>query len=123
MPADVLTDVAEEPGSAKPDPILVADNIVRRFGGLTAVDDVSLEIYRGEFFSLLGSSGCGKSTFLRTLNRMNDIIPICKVKGDITLDGGDIYDGSQDEVLLRARVGMVSTSGRGAADWSERREE
>ena len=56
---------------------------------------------------MIGPSGCGKSTFLRSLNRMNDIIPICKVKGEITLDGVDIYESDQDTVLLRARVGMV----------------
>jgi phosphate transport system ATP-binding protein len=68
---------------------------------------VSLDIGRNEVLAMIGPSGCGKSTFLRSLNRMNDIIPICKVKGQITLDGVDIYESDQDTVLLRARVGMV----------------
>lgn len=72
-----------------------------------AILDVSLDIGRNEVLAMIGPSGCGKSTFLRTLNRMNDIIPICKVQGDITLDGEDIYNSNQDTVLLRARVGMV----------------
>lgn len=72
-----------------------------------AILDVSLDIGRNEVLAMIGPSGCGKSTFLRTLNRMNDIIPICKVQGDITLDGEDIYNSDQDTVLLRARVGMV----------------
>jgi phosphate transport system ATP-binding protein len=72
-----------------------------------AITDVSLDIGANEVIAMIGPSGCGKSTFLRTLNRMNDIIPICKVTGDITLDGEDIYRGDQDTVLLRARVGMV----------------
>jgi phosphate transport system ATP-binding protein len=72
-----------------------------------AILDVSLDIGRNEVIAMIGPSGCGKSTFLRTLNRMNDIIPICRVEGGITLDGEDIYGGDQDTVMLRARVGMV----------------
>ena len=72
-----------------------------------AIIDVSLDIGRNEVLAMIGPSGCGKSTFLRSLNRMNDIIPICKVKGEITLDSVDIYESDQDTVLLRARVGMV----------------
>ena len=72
-----------------------------------AINGVSLDIGANEVIAMIGPSGCGKSTFLRSLNRMNDIIPICRVEGQITLDGEDIYDKKQDEVLLRARVGMV----------------
>lgn len=72
-----------------------------------AILDVSLDIGRNEVIAMIGPSGCGKSTFLRSLNRMNDIIPICKVSGDIKLDGEDIYKSRQDTVMLRARVGMV----------------
>ncbi len=72
-----------------------------------AITDVSLDIGKNEVLAMIGPSGCGKSTFLRSLNRMNDIIPICRVQGDITLDGEDIYASDQDTVLLRARVGMV----------------
>ncbi|NQX89432.1 MAG: phosphate ABC transporter ATP-binding protein [Halioglobus sp.] len=72
-----------------------------------AITDVSLDIGENEVLAMIGPSGCGKSTFLRTLNRMNDIIPACRVAGQITLDGQDIYQDDQDTVLLRARVGMV----------------
>lgn len=72
-----------------------------------AITNISLDIGRNEVIAMIGPSGCGKSTFLRTLNRMNDIIPICRVEGQITLDNEDIYAGNQDTVLLRARVGMV----------------
>jgi phosphate transport system ATP-binding protein len=72
-----------------------------------AITEVSLDIGKNEVLAMIGPSGCGKSTFLRSLNRMNDIIPICRVQGDITLDGEDIYASDQDTVLLRARVGMV----------------
>ncbi|MCF8469092.1 MAG: phosphate ABC transporter ATP-binding protein PstB, partial [Sneathiella sp.] len=57
--------------------------------------------------SLIGPSGCGKSTYLRCLNRMNDTVDGCRVEGEILLDGVDIYASGIDEVLLRARVGMV----------------
>jgi phosphate transport system ATP-binding protein len=72
-----------------------------------AITDVSLDIGKNEVLAMIGPSGCGKSTILRALNRMNDIIPICRMQGHITLDGEDIYASDQDTVLLRARVGMV----------------
>ena len=56
---------------------------------------------------MIGPSGCGKSTFLRCMNRMNDTIDICKVEGQLELEGQDIYDPKSDVVPLRARVGMV----------------
>lgn len=77
------------------------------YGDKQAINGISLDIGANEVIAMIGPSGCGKSTFLRSLNRMNDIIPICRVQGSITLDGEDIYDSKQDEVLLRARVGMV----------------
>ncbi len=84
-----------------------ARNVNVFYGEKQAILDVSLDIGRNEVLAMIGPSGCGKSTFLRTLNRMNDIIPICEVRGEITLDGEDIYESDQDTVMLRARVGMV----------------
>ncbi len=72
-----------------------------------AIKDVSVEISDRTVTAFIGPSGCGKSTFLRCLNRMNDTIPICRVEGDLRLDGEDIYDPRVDPVELRARVGMV----------------
>ena len=77
------------------------------YGDKQAIIDASLDIGSNEVLAMIGPSGCGKSTFLRSINRMNDIIPICRVEGSITLDGEDIYRADQDTVLLRARVGMV----------------
>jgi phosphate transport system ATP-binding protein len=77
------------------------------YGDKQALFDVNLEIFGQAVTALIGPSGCGKSTFLRCLNRMNDVIDICKVKGDIRLDGKDIYAPDVDPVQLRARVGMV----------------
>ncbi len=72
-----------------------------------AIKNVSLDIGRNQVIAMIGPSGCGKSTFLRCLNRMNDTIDICRVTGQILLDGVDIYDRNIDVVPLRARVGMV----------------
>ena len=77
------------------------------YGDKHAIDAVTLDIGAQEVISFIGPSGCGKSTFLRCLNRMNDTIDICRVTGEIALDGQNIYDPSIDVVPLRARVGMV----------------
>lgn len=84
-----------------------ARNVNVYYGDKQAIMDVSLDIGKNEVIAMIGPSGCGKSTFLRSLNRMNDIIPICRVQGEITLDQQNIYAPEQDTVLLRARVGMV----------------
>lgn len=77
------------------------------YGEKHAIHNVSLDIGRNEVIALIGPSGCGKSTFLRCLNRMNDTIVGCRVSGEITLDGQNIYDSNLDVVPLRAQVGMV----------------
>jgi len=77
------------------------------YGDKQAIFDVDLDIGNNEILAMIGPSGCGKSTYLRVLNRMNDTIPICRVTGEHTLDGEDIYGKKTDPVLLRARVGMV----------------
>ena len=77
------------------------------YGDNQAIKDVSLDIGRNEVIAMIGPSGCGKSTFLRCLNRMNDTIEGCRVTGEISLDGIDIYDPKVDVVPLRAQVGMV----------------
>jgi phosphate transport system ATP-binding protein len=77
------------------------------YGDKQAINNVSLDIGRNEVIAMIGPSGCGKSTFLRCLNRMNDTIDTCRVTGEITLDGVDIYGKDIDVVPLRAQVGMV----------------
>ena len=88
-------------------PKISARNVNLWYGEKQALFDVSLDITEREVTALIGPSGCGKSTFLRCLNRMNDVIDICRVEGDIRLDGEDVYDRGLDVVHLRARVGMV----------------
>ncbi|RLJ36139.1 phosphate ABC transporter ATP-binding protein (PhoT family) [Litoreibacter meonggei] len=77
------------------------------YGDTHAIKNVDLEIENKAVTAFIGPSGCGKSTFLRCINRMNDTIDICRVTGDILLEGQDIYAKSVDPVQLRARVGMV----------------
>ena len=77
------------------------------YGEKKALSNINLEIPERKVTSLIGPSGCGKSTFLRCLNRMNDVIEICKVEGQIFVDEQNIYEKNLDPVLLRARIGMV----------------
>ncbi len=72
-----------------------------------ALKDISLDIKRHATLALIGPSGCGKSSFLRCLNRMNDLVPRTKVSGKVLLDGQDIYAPQVNTALLRKRVGMV----------------
>ncbi|MDX1598834.1 MAG: phosphate ABC transporter ATP-binding protein PstB [Marinobacter sp.] len=89
------------------DPKFKLRNVEVFYGDDRAIKDISLDIARNEVISFIGPSGCGKSTFLRCLNRMNDSIDICRVKGQLMLDDEDIYHSKRDVVELRARVGMV----------------
>ncbi|HET7752816.1 MAG TPA: phosphate ABC transporter ATP-binding protein PstB [Anaeromyxobacteraceae bacterium] len=77
------------------------------YGGKPAIKGVSLALVERQVTALIGPSGCGKSTYLRALNRMNELIPTTSVKGEILLDGRDVYDRHIDAVELRRRVGMV----------------
>ena len=72
-----------------------------------ALKDVELHLPEGAITAFIGPSGCGKSTLLKSLNRMNDLVPGCKITGTIALDGEDIYAPQMDVNLLRKRVGMV----------------
>ena len=71
-----------------------------------ALKNINLDIPEKEITAFIGPSGCGKSTLLKSLNRMNDLVEGCKITGEITLDGVDIYK-NMDVTLLRKRVGMV----------------
>ena len=77
------------------------------YGTFQALQDIAIEIQDRQITALIGPSGCGKPTFLRCLNRMNDTIPGIRVEGQIRIDGQDIYAAGTDVVGLRRRVGMV----------------
>ena len=89
------------------DPRIVAKNVDVHYGDKIAINNVSIDIGKNEVLAMIGPSGCGKSTFLRCLNRMNDTIESCAVKGELYLDKENILDKKIDVVSLRAKVGMV----------------
>ena len=74
------------------------------YGKHHVLHDVTMDIEKNEITALIGPSGCGKSTFLKTLNRMNDLVPGCKISGDVLFDGTDIYSRKVDAAALRKKV-------------------
>ena len=84
-----------------------AKNLNVYYGAKQALFNINLEINQKEVTALIGPSGCGKSTFIRCINRMNDVIDICKVDGSIEIDGSEINDKKVDVVMLREKIGMV----------------
>ena len=77
------------------------------YGTFQALKGIDLAIGENEITAFIGPSGCGKSTLLKTLDRMNDLVPGCRIEGKVLLDGEDIYDSKMDVYALRKRVGMV----------------
>ena len=84
-----------------------SNNLNVFYGQKQALFDINLEINQNEVTALIGPSGCGKSTFIRCINRMNDVIDICRMEGQIQIDDKNIYDPGVDVVQLREKVGMV----------------
>jgi phosphate transport system ATP-binding protein len=82
-------------------------DVTVRYGGVPAIEGVTMDIRSKQITALIGPSGCGKSTFLRCLNRMNDLIPTAAVDGAITYHDVDLYGNSVDPVEVRRRIGMV----------------
>ncbi|HEN9022502.1 TPA: phosphate ABC transporter ATP-binding protein [Streptococcus agalactiae] len=85
---------------------LVINNLDLYYGEFHALKDVNLDIEEKEITAFIGPSGCGKSTLLKSINRMNDLVKNCKITGDITLEGEDVYR-QLDINQLRKKVGMV----------------
>ena len=83
------------------------NNLDLYYGNFQALKGIELTIEKNKVTALIGPSGCGKSTFLRCLNRMNDLIDICKITGDVVYNGKDVYDQRFDVINLRTKVGMV----------------
>jgi len=106
-PADRASTTTTAAAAATGQSKVTARKVNLWYGPKQALFDVSIDIAANQVTAFIGPSGCGKSTFLRCINRMNDTIPICRIEGDIRLEGQDIYDKSIDVVQLRARVGMV----------------
>lgn len=88
-------------------PIIETRDLNVHYGDFHALKNVNLKIAPKEITALIGPSGCGKTTFLRCLNRMNDLVDGCRVSGEVLLDGDNVNRPEYDEVDLRTRVGMV----------------
>jgi phosphate transport system ATP-binding protein len=88
-------------------PKITARDVNIYYGEKHAIKSLSIEIPDRTVAAFIGPSGCGKSTFLRSINRMNDTIPVARMTGNVEIDGKDIYDRTIDVVQLRAKVGMV----------------
>ena len=86
---------------------ILANGVDVYYGSKQALFGISMDIKEKEVTALIGPSGCGKSTFLRCINRMNDLIEICKVSGSIKVDNEEIISSSTDVVSLRSKIGMV----------------
>ncbi|WP_235001265.1 phosphate ABC transporter ATP-binding protein [Nitrosovibrio sp. Nv4] len=95
------------PVCCDPQPLIQVDNLSLCYGSKTALDNVTLDIYRGCITALIGPSGCGKTSFLSSINRLTDLIPGCRITGRIRVDGCDIHESNRDVQALRQRIGMV----------------
>ena len=101
LPSEVHGSVGEEK------PVLEVDNFRLWYGQAQAIYDISMDVPQGKVTALIGPSGCGKSTLLRSVNRLNDLIDIVRIEGDMRLRGDSIYDPGVDVIELRKRMGMV----------------
>lgn len=91
----------------KMEPILETKKLDLRYGAFQALRGIDTEIFPNEITALIGPSGCGKSTYLKTLNRMNDLVPDCRIEGAVLFHGHNVYGDKTDVTELRSRIGMV----------------
>ena len=98
---------ALDPDAARSPDVMCAKTLRLGFSGRIVLDDINVDIQRGRITALIGPTGSGKSTFLRTLNRMNDRVPGFTREGDVTLDGESLWASHVDLLALRRRVGML----------------
>jgi phosphate transport system ATP-binding protein len=102
-----LQDTPSAPETPTGASVFDAKNLSIYYGSFKAVTDVSLTIYENEITAFIGPSGCGKTTVLRTLNRLNDLIPTARVEGDVHYRGASLYDQGVSPIAVRRRIGMV----------------
>jgi phosphate transport system ATP-binding protein len=96
-----------DPDAARPEDVMESKKLSLGFSGRTVLADINVALKRGSITALIGPTGSGKSTFLRTLNRMNDRVPGFERTGDVTYDNESLWAPSVDLLTLRRRVGMV----------------
>jgi phosphate transport system ATP-binding protein len=87
--------------------VLKLDDVTVSYSGSAAIKGVNMDVFRKHVTAFIGPSGCGKTTLLRSLNRMNDLVPGAVVDGTITYHGHNLYDSGVDAVEVRRRIGMV----------------
>lgn len=90
-----------------PEAVISTEGLTVHYGDFCAVREVTIDFRTNKITALIGPSGCGKSTVLRSLNRMNDLVPSARVTGRVTYHGEDIYHPDIDPVEVRRRIGMV----------------
>jgi phosphate transport system ATP-binding protein len=106
--AELASARAVPPDEAGPrEPVIELAGVTVSYAGVPAVRDVGLEVFRNRVTAFIGPSGCGKTTILRSLNRLNDLVPGARVDGTVRYHGHDVYAGEVDPVELRRRIGMV----------------
>jgi len=98
---------AMDPDAGRPAHVMESRGLTLGFSGRTVLTDVNVSLKRGSITALIGPTGSGKSTFLRTLNRMNDRVPGFQRVGDVTLDGASLWAQGVDLLTLRRRIGML----------------
>jgi len=104
----VSAGLEESERDSKPDRTIVeCKSINVWYGDEQALQDVSMRVPENKVTAMIGPSGCGKSTFLRCINRMNDLVDIARVEGELYLGTKNVYDADVDPVALRRKVGMV----------------
>jgi len=109
-PAIRITAMTDREGAARAsesEPVIELDGVSCWYGSFRAVRDVDISIEKQRITALIGPSGCGKSTLIRTMNRMNDLVPSYRTEGRVTFEGQDLYARGVDPVAVRRRVGMV----------------
>ena len=104
---DVASATSGATSGATPDPVIRSRDLDVFYGEEQALDSIDIDIPENRVTAIIGPSGCGKSTFLRCINRMNDRIDVCRVDGELSLRGKNVYDPDVDPVALRRKVGMV----------------
>lgn len=96
-----------EPAAPDDDPIIEVEDFSFFYGSKQVLFNIGMTFETNRVTALIGPSGCGKSTLLRNINRMNDLVPDVRHRGDIRIDGASLYDPRVEVISLRKRVGMV----------------
>ena len=99
--------MTDQPATSNGHYAIEARNLNVFYGDFHAVKNVDLKVEKNKITALIGPSGCGKSTVLRSFNRMNDLIPVARIEGEVLFHGKNIYDPDVDPVQVRRRIGMV----------------